>query len=122
MPKRRKPIPPRIADDVMFMADLLCCVCERRGHHIHHIDEDPSNNDIDNLVLLCFEHHEEVTVQGGMTRKLTPKLLRRYRSELYRKVEAKRNLPKLDDSSSGLAQLDEDHLYQLMLDAVTSIE
>jgi hypothetical protein len=122
MPKRRKQIPNRVAEEVIFKADLLCCVCENRGHHIHHIDEDPSNNDIDNLILLCFEHHEEVTVRGGMTRKLTPRLLLRYRAERYRKVEEKRNLPKLDDSPLSPVKLDEDRLYQLMLDAVTSIE
>lgn len=106
----------------MFKADLLCCVCEGRGHHIHHIDTDPSNNDIDNLVFLCFEHHQEVSVQGGMTRRLTPKLLQRYRADLHRKVEARRNLPRLDDSRAGDVQLDEDRLFQLMLDAVTSLE
>src|SRR3954471_17323844 len=80
----RKPIPQRTADAVLYQADLLCCICETRGQHIHHIDNDPSNNAFDNLVLLCFAHHDEVTTRGGLQRRLTPSLLRKYRSALYR--------------------------------------
>jgi 5-methylcytosine-specific restriction endonuclease McrA len=59
MRKKRKAIPGSVADEVMFKADLSCCVCEKRDDHIHHLDQDPSNNDIDNLALLCFEHHNQ---------------------------------------------------------------
>jgi hypothetical protein len=119
MAKNRKKIPIKIADEVMFIADLLCCVCENRGDQIHHIDNDPSNNDLDNLVLLCFRHHDEVTRQGGLSRRLSPNLLRSYRTTLYRKVEAKRELPKIEESSSVSGQIDEGRLFQLMLDAVS---
>ncbi len=119
MAKKRKKIPDTAADEVMFKADLLCCVCEKRGHQIHHIDNDPSNNDLDNLVLLCFEHHDEVTHQGGLSRRLSPSLLQNYRNSLYRKVEAKRNLPVLDEAASTNRQVDEDRFFQLMLDAVS---
>lgn len=117
--KKRKPIPSKIEDEVMFAADLLCCVCENRGDHIHHIDNDPSNNEIDNLVLLCFTHHNEVTQRGGLSRRLTPNLLRKYRDNLYRKVAEKRNLPKLEAAVQQNEIFSEDHLFQLMLDAVS---
>lgn len=119
MAKNRKKIPTKIADGVMFRADLLCCVCENRGEQIHHIDNNPSNNNLDNLVLLCFKHHDEVTRQGGLSRRLSPSLLKNYRTSLYRKVEAKRDLPKIEESSSANGQLDEAQLFQLMLDAVS---
>ena len=119
MAKTRKAIPKNIADEVMFKADLLCCVCEKRGHHIHHIDENPSNNKIDNLVLLCFKHHNEVSRQSGLARQLTPGLLQRYRDSLYRKVEAKRDLPRIEERRPGNLAINDDLLFQLMLDAVS---
>jgi hypothetical protein len=42
MAKARKKIPAKIADEVMFRADLLCCVCENRGDQIHHIEIHPT--------------------------------------------------------------------------------
>ena len=38
-----------------------CAMCgARRRLHIHHIDHDPSNNEIENLILLCNYHHAEM--------------------------------------------------------------
>lgn len=119
MPKSRKKIPTRIADDVMYGADLLCCVCEYRGDQIHHIDDDPSNNDPDNLVLLCFNHHDEVTRTGGITRRLSPSLLRKYRAALYKKVEARRELPRVEEPVTANSHVNEARLFQLVLDAVS---
>lgn len=118
--KRRRNVPASIADQVSYMADMLCCVCEKRGHHIHHIDKNPSNNNLDNLALLCFEHHNEVTSGGGLSRKLSPGLLRQYRKALHRKIEARREMSstfKLAKSRKALT--DTDQLFQLVLDAVT---
>jgi len=109
--KSRRSIPERVASRVMFMADQLCCACHSRGDHIHHIDGNPENNDVDNLVLLCFTHHDEVTTKEGIRRRLTPGVLRRYRTQLYREVQHKRTLPTLERPS--------EKLFQLMLDAVT---
>ena len=116
---KRKNIPTKKADEVMFQSDLLCCVCESRGDHVHHLNNDPGNNDLDNLVLLCFKHHSEVTSRGGLSRRLSPELLRKYRTLLYRKVETKRKLPELEQSPKVNSKMDEEHLFQLMLDAVT---
>jgi 5-methylcytosine-specific restriction endonuclease McrA len=63
--KARPPVPAEIVDRVLFDSDLLCCVCHRRGHHIHHVDGNPGNNELSNLVLLCFEHHHEATVRAA---------------------------------------------------------
>src|SRR5256885_8088481 len=75
MAKKRTAISAAIAEQVLFDADLSCCVCQERGNHVHHLDENPSNNELANLVLLCFLHHDEVTAKGGLSRRLTPNLL-----------------------------------------------
>ncbi len=44
MKKKRRKVPQEIVDEVAYRSDLLCAVCETPGHHIHHIDGNPSNN------------------------------------------------------------------------------
>ena len=38
------------------------------GHHIHHIDGDPLNNDISNLACLSAEEHYAIHIQDGRVR------------------------------------------------------
>lgn len=40
--------------------DSICEVCGSPGEEIHHIDKNPYNNSLDNLVLLCRKHHREM--------------------------------------------------------------
>src|SRR6266487_675808 len=51
MAKARIPIPSETAASVLFRSDRTCCICRERGkpNQIHHIDEDPANNDPANL-------------------------------------------------------------------------
>jgi hypothetical protein len=74
MAKRRTPIPPATAAEVMFNHDRSCCVCRvpAGSVQIHHIDDDPTNHAIGNLAVLCLEHHEQTQVSGGFGRKLGP--------------------------------------------------
>jgi hypothetical protein len=70
--KGRTQIPTEIAARVLFLADRVCCVCRSKGKavQIHHIDEDPVNNDEANLAVLCFDCHRETQIKGGFGRNL----------------------------------------------------
>ncbi|MBS3131516.1 HNH endonuclease [Candidatus Woesearchaeota archaeon] len=57
--KERVPIPENIKNKVYDRAADKCQLCAHRGLHIHHIDGNPSNNRITNLILLCPNHHAE---------------------------------------------------------------
>jgi hypothetical protein len=83
--KKRTRVPPEIADEVMFVSNRTCCVCRKEGVpvQIHHIDENPSNNSIDNLAVLCFVCHEQTQIKGGFGRKLNAGLVRRFRDEWH---------------------------------------
>jgi len=71
MKKSRIPIPTKVASEVLFNADRTCCVCNIPGKavQIHHIDEVPSNNDEDNLCVLCLQCHDETQTRGGFSNK-----------------------------------------------------
>ena len=87
MAKNRTAIPLETAVRVMFEHDRSCCVCGSRVHlQIHHIDEDPSNHEPDNLAVLCLEHHNDTQVRGGFARELGPADVRYHRDDWIRRV------------------------------------
>src|SRR5437016_4380448 len=90
--KDRIPVPDGVATLLMFGSDRTCCVCRQRGEpiQIHHIDEEPSNNDLHNLAVLCFHCHDETQIRGGFGRKLDPAQVTYYRDDWHRRVEARR--------------------------------
>jgi hypothetical protein len=58
--KKRLPIPDKTKNKVYDMAGGKCQECGKKGNlKIHHIDGNPSNNRITNLVLLCGNHHDD---------------------------------------------------------------
>lgn len=82
-----------MAAEVQFLADRTCCICHQSGKQmqIHHIDDDPEHNDLDNLALLCLEHHAQTQLSGGFGRKLNATLVRRYKAHWASVVELRRN-------------------------------
>ena len=90
--KGRVPVPANVATVLMFGSDRTCCVCHERGEpiQVHHIDEDPSNNDPDNLAVLCFHCHDETQIRGGFGRKLDAAQVKYFRDDWHRRVEARR--------------------------------
>lgn len=70
-----------IADVLLVRARHRCCICpeHRRIANIHHIDQDPANNDPSNLIGLCAECHADAHTVSTMRRGLTESQLREYR-------------------------------------------
>lgn len=78
MAKRRIPIPKpkEIRKLVKELYGNQCAYCGEKNRkilQIHHIDHDPSNNDIHNLVLICvwchFYEHGDVGIIEWAIRK-----------------------------------------------------
>lgn len=90
--KKRIDVPPEVAAKILFLSDRTCCVCSRKEKpvQIHHIDDNPSNNDIDNLATLCFECHDLTQISGGFHRKLDPEQVILYRDDWLKMVARNR--------------------------------
>lgn len=60
MKPKRKKIPPQLKEILLNKNAGVCCVCKSRGLGInfHHIDENPSNNTLDNIAVLCVKDHD----------------------------------------------------------------
>lgn len=92
MAKARIPIPPDTAALVQHESNRTCCVCQIPGkpYQIHHIDEDPSNNDPSNLALLCLDHHNETQLKGGFGRKLDAHQINLFKEEWIATVQKRK--------------------------------
>ncbi|MBL7814333.1 MAG: HNH endonuclease [Saprospiraceae bacterium] len=90
--KTRIPINIEIATNVKYLSDMTCCVCNDKSKQIqiHHLDENPSNNHIDNLALLCFDCHDKTMIRGGFGRRYDKALITKYRDEWLIRVKDRR--------------------------------
>ncbi|MCK9425791.1 MAG: HNH endonuclease [Ignavibacteriaceae bacterium] len=57
MTKSRTTISKEIKEKVLKEFNHRCAICGSVNPHLHHIDENPSNNEIENLIPLCPNHH-----------------------------------------------------------------
>jgi len=64
----RVPIPKKISDAVFSEYSHRCAICGSSHPHLHHVDEDSSNNDPENLLPLCPNCH--LRDQHNPTRKI----------------------------------------------------
>ena len=82
MNKNRIKIPPEIVQQVLVASRHTCCICrEVQGGQIHHIDEDPANNELDNLAALCTNCHQKVHAKIPFQRGISPDHVKKYRNE-----------------------------------------
>lgn len=81
MAKNRKKIPHEIEAEILFINDRTCCICRdsTKGVQIHHIDENRDNNDLNNLAVVCPEHQDEIHKSGGITKGISPTLVKKYK-------------------------------------------
>jgi hypothetical protein len=77
MAKARIPIPAKISEKVLKEFNHRCAKCGTDNPHLHHIDENPSNNDPLNLIPLCPNCH--LVDQHNPTRLVEPGKLRLFR-------------------------------------------
>lgn len=114
MTKRRN-VSKRASDDIILKSARLCCVCKELGKQIHHIDGNSSNNETDNLVLLCLNCHDEVSSSSTISRQtLTPGVLKELRDKHYEHIALKYKL--LEERNE--TQLNSDNIFQEVIDAL----
>lgn len=61
MKKTRVAIPKAVSESVMKEYHHKCAMCGRHEPQLHHIDENPSNNDASNILPLCPNCHLQDT-------------------------------------------------------------
>lgn len=83
----RKEIPNSKEKKVLVMSKHCCCICQAERIYkpvaIHHIDGNNSNNKLENLAVLCLDHHSMADAglkkgKVGSGKKLTPAHVKEY--------------------------------------------
>ena len=77
---------------VLVACRRRCCLCAflggddspRKGQ-IAHLNQDRSDNRFENLVWLCFEHHDEYDSKTSQSKGLTKKEVKFYRDKLHKR-------------------------------------
>lgn len=79
--KKRKRVPGDLTDRLMVANRHTCCICRQRRHPVekHHIDEDPSNNEWNNLAVVCRNCHGLISAKGNLSARYTPGEVLRYK-------------------------------------------
>jgi len=119
MAKNRLKIPQKTQDEVIVKSRRKC-YCGKEGDQIHHIDGNPSNNDFDNLVFLCYKHHNEFETKGGIRKRPTPNQLKKLRDKHYEQNDRKHN--ELKHYTATLKKITDENLYKASLEANIIIE
>jgi hypothetical protein len=103
MSNKRLSIPEKTQDEIIFKCNNRCCICQTPFIHIHHIDEDPSNNDIDNLAPICPNCHSQAHSSSKLTKNLTAPRVKILRDKWYEYCDKRRD--SLQASPNALLKL-----------------
>jgi hypothetical protein len=93
MSERRRKIPKEIEKKVLIRSRRKCCLCVHldgdisvKPVQIAHIDHDRNNNKLDNLVVLCLNHHDEYDSKRSQSKNYTQTEIKHYRDKLYQLI------------------------------------
>ena len=106
----RHPVSPETQARILAESRRRCAVCyglhrdlERKKGQIAHLDQNPANSSADNLVFLCFEHHDEYDSTTRQSKGLTKLEVEMYRDELLKDLERRWEAGPLDLPASNSA-------------------
>ena len=94
----RKTIPSSIEIEVLTQSARRCFICFGLYHkfdvvkgQIAHLDQDNTNNKLDNLAFLCLDCHDEYDSKTSQSKGLMQQEVKQYRKLLYQEISSLRN-------------------------------
>jgi len=91
--KKRIKIPSQIQIRVLYKSAKACAVCRNNGDlHFHHIDQNPSNNSEDNIIVLCTHCHDEAHTKHSLSQNLDKEKLIGFKKSWETEVENRNKL------------------------------
>jgi len=93
MPERRS-VPDLVGNKVLVASGRRCCLCvflydrdEVVKGQVAHLNRNPNDARLENLVYLCFDHHDDYDGRTSQAKGLTIGEVREYRDRLYLRRE-----------------------------------
>jgi hypothetical protein len=108
MAKRQRSL--MLEQQILFIENHTCAICRdpNKDVQIHHIDGNPHNNVLDNVIVLCLDCHSKVTGNRGLGKSFSQGEVRRYKRSWEKTVQelrAVRPTP-ADTTKNLLPQID----------------
>ena len=88
----RPHIPNTLKQKLLYESRYCCSICQKTGCQIHHIDQNHSNNNENNLIVLCPAHHDEAHTIRTMSNNLSASNLRHAKQEWTKQVKDSRRV------------------------------
>jgi len=126
----RKSISKTVETKLLLLCRRRCCLCfylhnrgdVRRGQ-IAHLNHDPSDGTVENLVYLCLDHHDEFDSATSQSKGLTSGEVSHFRDQLHQhfaQIDERVSVPlEMEDAeaerTSGLLQLEASTPYAQLL-------
>lgn len=100
---QRKTTPKRNIDDIIIKSGRRCAICyglhnksDIKKGQVAHLDKNPANTKVENLVFLCLDHHDGYDSSTSQSKGFTINEVTHYREDLYkfiaeRKLQNKTN-------------------------------
>jgi hypothetical protein len=101
MAKKRIKIPAELEKMTLYKSANTCNVCRdlNKGIQIHHIDQNPSNNILSNLIVLCQDCHDEAHTKHDLSKNLTDDKLSFFKKEWENEIADKASLAMLPSNN-----------------------
>ena len=88
----REKVPSAATTEVLTLSRRRCCICfclegdsgVKTDGQIAHVDRNPANGNVENLVYLCLRHHDLYDTVRSQSKGITVSEIKYYRAELYR--------------------------------------
>lgn len=116
----RPPIPSETLSKLLFDNRYQCCICRdpSKPFIVHHIDEwsNSRSHKIDNLIVLCLEHHNKAHSKSTLSQNLDQKSLRDFKSQWESEVknlDARSVIEALSGEYAHWAFINEMRLFEL---------
>lgn len=90
MSSARIAVPEKLRLETLAKCNNRCCVCQIPFVVLHHIDENPSNNDPDNLAPLCPNCHSQAHSVSHLVTNLTVERIKLLRNIWYEYCERRK--------------------------------
>lgn len=93
---------PKNEEELLFRENHTCAICRNpdKDVQIHHIDRNPENNFLDNIIVLCLDCHSKVTGSRGLGHSFKPSEVRRYKRSWEKAVEQSRRVKQVHSGST----------------------
>lgn len=108
--QKRLKVPIAAEEETLFNANHTCCICRGKNKDvvIHHIDGNSTNNNLDNLAVVCLDCHSHVTGTRGLGKSFKPGEVRRYKRSWDKQVRDSREVtrPRIYYRKELVSQID----------------